>query len=262
MPALDLDGLRSRPRHIYLSPHFDDAVLSCGGAIAARAAAGEPVLVVTVCSAEPSGELTAFARHLHAQWGDEQQPIATRRREDRQAIERLGAEVVWLEVLDAIYRQPAYDSVAAIFGPPVTDDPLYGKLDRAIATLVARFKDVTWHAPLAVGNHVDHQITYQIASNAAALQRSLRFYEDLPYATQPETVTDRLAALGGTWTREETDISATLETKLAAVADYASQIKELFGDEARMRAALASHAAGAAPAGAAYGERSYRRARP
>ncbi|HEY1011281.1 MAG TPA: PIG-L family deacetylase [Herpetosiphonaceae bacterium] len=262
MPALDLDGLRSRPRHIYLSPHFDDAVLSCGGAIAARAAAGEPVLVVTICSAEPSGELTAFARHLHAQWGDEQQPIATRRREDRRAVERLGAEVIWLDALDAIYRQPAYDSVEAIFGAPVADDPLYGKLDRAIALLATRFKDAAWHAPLAVGNHVDHQITYQIASNAAALQRSLRFYEDLPYAARPGAVDARLAVLGGTWTREEIDIGATLEPKLAAVADYASQIKELFGDEAQMRAALAGHAAASAPDGAAHGERTYRRARP
>ncbi|RMD73788.1 MAG: PIG-L family deacetylase, partial [Chloroflexi bacterium] len=35
-------------RHIVLSPHLDDAALSCGGFIARATALGEPVLVVNI----------------------------------------------------------------------------------------------------------------------------------------------------------------------------------------------------------------------
>ncbi len=43
-------------RHIVLSPHLDDAALSCGGFIARMTAAGERVLVVNVCSGIPSAQ--------------------------------------------------------------------------------------------------------------------------------------------------------------------------------------------------------------
>ena len=52
--------------HVYLSPHLDDAVLSCGGMIHRQAQAGERVVVVTVCAGDPPpGPLSDFARSLH-----------------------------------------------------------------------------------------------------------------------------------------------------------------------------------------------------
>ena len=56
---VSMDQLPADYRHVYLSPHFDDAALSLGGTLARQVAAGERVLVVTVCSAPPSGPLTA-----------------------------------------------------------------------------------------------------------------------------------------------------------------------------------------------------------
>ncbi len=35
-------------KHIYLSPHYDDAALSCGGSIHKQATQQEPVAVITV----------------------------------------------------------------------------------------------------------------------------------------------------------------------------------------------------------------------
>ncbi|WP_322493922.1 hypothetical protein [Chloroflexus sp.] len=46
-----LSKLHRSYQHIILSPHLDDAALSCGGSIAAAVAADEPVLVVTICTA-------------------------------------------------------------------------------------------------------------------------------------------------------------------------------------------------------------------
>src|SRR4030042_1739567 len=72
--------------HVYLAPHLDDAVFSCGGLIARQTANDEAVTVVTVCAGDtPVGELTPFAVELHRQWGGAGSPIAARRAEDRMA---------------------------------------------------------------------------------------------------------------------------------------------------------------------------------
>ncbi|MGH2521295.1 MAG: PIG-L deacetylase family protein, partial [Anaerolineales bacterium] len=53
--------------HLYLSPHFDDAALSCGGTIHQQTRQGERAVVVTVCAGDsPPGPLSAFAQTLHA----------------------------------------------------------------------------------------------------------------------------------------------------------------------------------------------------
>ena len=235
------DNLPNDYVHIYLSPHFDDAALSVGGTIVRQTAAGERVLVVTVCSASPREPLNAFAAHLHERWGGASDPIAVRRAEDAAAVERLGADLLWLDELDAIYRHPMYDSVEAIFGVPAADDPLVGALRRQIVMLRKHLPQATWYAPLAVGDHVDHQLTHRVAAQILR-DGTLRWYEDLPYATKAGAVETRLAQYPDL-VSQTTDISQTLPIKLDAIADYASQMVELFGDEATMRTDISAYAA-------------------
>ncbi|NUN97629.1 MAG: PIG-L family deacetylase [Candidatus Omnitrophica bacterium] len=92
--------------HIYLSPHYDDASLSCGGAIHLQAQAGQAVLVVTICAAPPpSGEpLSPFAQSLHRTWGNPADVIATREAEDRASLAILGADYLRLNFND--FRAP------------------------------------------------------------------------------------------------------------------------------------------------------------
>ena len=56
--------------HVYISPHLDDTVISCGGAVAAQLAAGERVLSVTLSTAapDPAGPFSALADEFHGQW--------------------------------------------------------------------------------------------------------------------------------------------------------------------------------------------------
>ena len=57
-------------QHIILSPHYDDAALSCGGLIAQRAAAGDLVEIATVFGGRPDmATLSPFARAIHARPG-------------------------------------------------------------------------------------------------------------------------------------------------------------------------------------------------
>ena len=212
-------------RHIFLAPHYDDVALSCGGTVAALADAGPAPLVVTVFGGEPAPEnLTAFARWQHERWGtDEGDTIATRIAEDRAAAAALGCATLVLPFLDAIYRGDHYLSDEALFGAIVADDaPL---LDR-----------------LAIGNHVDHQIVFEVGRRFAARGVRVLAYEDFPYAVLGEATArrrERVAAQVGPPVL--VPIAATLPRRLAAIAAYGSQLPAIFRFTDDWRAIVAEH---------------------
>jgi LmbE family N-acetylglucosaminyl deacetylase len=122
---------KAPPLHVYLSPHLDDAVLSCGGAIHRQVSAGEPVLVITFFAGEPPAEpsLSPFALVQHGYWGNPLRPMDLRRAEDKAALTLLGAEAKHLDFLDAVYRvgvegEWLYAGEEAIFGEVQPADPL------------------------------------------------------------------------------------------------------------------------------------------
>jgi len=174
--------------HIFLSPHLDDAVFSCGGTIAALVAAGEAVSVVTMTTASPRlDRLPESARELHSLWGLPDDVVAARRGEDRAAADLLGFVPIHLEFLDAIYRT---DRRGRFLYP--TRDSLFPK-DRwrregeLVAALAARITSLleassgeqpTVYAPLALGHHVDHLLLRQAVRKAGL---NPVWYEDFPY---------------------------------------------------------------------------------
>ncbi len=212
------------PVHIYLSPHLDDAVLSCGGLIARQAANDEPVTVVTVCAGDtPVGELTPFAVELHRRWGGEGSPVAARRAEDRMACGRLGASVIQLEVVDAVYRRsknvPLYPDEAAIFGPL---NPADLGLVAQLAALLAEACSPTayLYCPAGIGGHVDHRLTRMAAER---LGRPLWYYPDLPYAARGGSLPEGLGVPTGTQTVVHL-VEEEIQTWAVAAGEYRSQL--------------------------------------
>src|SRR5437867_4279280 len=123
------------PTHVYLSPHLDDAVLSCGGMIHRQTQAGERVVVVTLCGGgPPAGPLSKFAQSLHERWQTPVEAVAVRRAEDLAALKVLGAEGTHLSVPDCIYR------VDGVSGRYLYDseESLFGELDLAELNLIKR----------------------------------------------------------------------------------------------------------------------------
>jgi LmbE family N-acetylglucosaminyl deacetylase len=260
----DLSRAGNRYRHIYLSPHLDDAALSCGGRIATQVAAGEQTLAITLCTASPppEGPFSALARQFHADWGlAPGQVVAARLEEDALAMERLGCDYHWAGMLDAIYRYPeAYDSRDSLFNAPAPDDPLFAALRHYVGELRARFPEATFYAPLGVGRHVDHLVAFAAAREA--LGAGARFYEDIHYVLHPGALERRMAAIGGALDSESIAIDATLGRKLDAIRAYASQLPELFGSTDAMEPAVSEYAHKVRPAGAEYGERVWRLGSP
>ena len=244
MQITDLSYIDDAYDHIYLAPHLDDAVLSCGGAIIRQRQAGERVLVVTLCTAAPAAEgpFSALAQEFHRQWAlDPEQAIAARLNEEVLAMQRVGADYYWAGMLDAIYRYPlAYHSRATLFGTPAPDDPLLPALRQFIQALRDRVPRAALYAPLGVGNHVDHQITYAAVLDSAG--GTVMFYEDFPYVAKPGALEQRLAALGGHFQARTIPIDATLAQKIDVSRAYASQLVEVFGGLAAMERTVADYA--------------------
>ena len=257
MHIVDLRQIHDSYDHVYLSPHLDDAALSCGGAIARHSSADARVLVVTICTAAPSlaGPFSSFALELHQKWGfPSSEAMIGRLNEDDLALERIGADTYRAGMLDAIYRMPEiYNSREAIFGTPAPADPLLPAMRQLIAALHARMPSATFYAPLGVGNHVDHQISYSAALDGAGAV--MAFYEDFPYVTKPGALEQRMAALGQKFVASILDIDATLTRKIGAIDAYASQLAEVFGDPTTMAQVVTEYAEVLRPETGTYGER-------
>ncbi|MEM7132944.1 MAG: PIG-L family deacetylase [Chloroflexota bacterium] len=217
---------------IYLSPHLDDAVLSCGGQIHQRTQRGERVLIATVTAGNPSAEMvSAYAQSLHNRWELLTEAVEGRRQEDIRAAAILNADTLHWPIPDCIYRyhEPS--------GTPyyTSDEEIFGEIhlgERGVVQEIAQLIEQlpsheTLLAPLGVGHHVDHLLT-RTAAEITTTQ--LTYYEEYPYAQEvdgateqvvsrlPIQLTPRIISL------HEMDVSARIES----IAQYESQLSTFF----------------------------------
>lgn len=234
-----MDSLATSPdshpyEAIFLSPHLDDAVLSCGGTIHLLTQAGKPVLVVSITVGDPpAGEPSPFAKNLHARWQLATDSITLRRAEDVEACVNLGADWLHWQIPDCIYRRntvngnPLYDRAEALFGSiDPYDMNLIANLSQQLESLPATD---SVYVPLAVGNHVDHQLT-RLAAEVWLESSLLLYYEEYPYAQADSQLA---IALGddGQWRADVVHLEpANIEARIQAIARYRSQISAFFTD--------------------------------
>jgi LmbE family N-acetylglucosaminyl deacetylase len=209
-----------------------------------QAQAGERVRVVTIFAGAPAPDalLSPFAQEMHARWGLAD-PVTARRKEDAAALALLGVERAYWSYVDCIYRRAAaggflYDSEEALFGEV---HPAEGALIAELADrlrALAREQGGAIYAPLAVGRHVDHQIVHRAVVGIG----NVVYYEDYPYAAEPGAL--EAALVGKQWQAELASLSQeALETKIAAIACYDSQLTSLeWADAAEMAAAVRAFA--------------------
>ncbi len=211
---------------LVLSPHPDDAVLSCGGLLAKNPDA----LVLTLFAADPplarSSELSSFVDQV------------TRRREDSEAIAALSCAHEFLDYCDAIDRvadgKRIYTRFASLFGALAAPDlPLVRELETVVDNYIGERLLV---CPIGVGAHVDHQLCAHVGRRLQLAGRKVWFYQDAPYVfpdpgplVQGDSVL-RAAARMRARVRAVEDVEIDRAVKEAALAHYSSQIAMLFGD--------------------------------
>lgn len=228
---------------VVLSPHLDDAVLSCG-ALLAHASSRVPVTVATFFTeAGPPPYTLAARRHLRLLgFSDARQLYRARRAEDQAVLERLGAAWRHLGLTDGLFRRKPRSSAK---GPRrrrlLTErDHIYptyrlhllsGRISaydagtlrqatEAIAAL-ARERPVLLLAPSGVGGHVDHVLVRTAAERS---RQPVVYYSDFPYNQQGGLDPDfarRNALSETTWQRD-------LTAKPALVRAYRTQVDALF----------------------------------
>lgn len=253
-------------QHIYLSPHLDDAVLSCGATIYSQTRADERVTVITVMAGSaPNAQLTAYARELRDRWGYAQDPVGQRRQEDLQALTHLGAHAYHLPFLDCPYRQhpesqePLYPTEASIFGElHEAESSFHWELLQALTPALPADAEAQIYAPLAVGHHVDHLLVRRVA--VALLKRGydVAFYEDYPYAADEGQVMASLPGASHAWWSMliSSHDQRALEAKWRAIACYCSQLSTFWDDPMSMRRRVRAFALYAGRG--RYGERFWR----
>ena len=223
---------------IVLSPHLDDAALSCGGAIHRATAAGRRVLVINVFTGDPprDAELSPLARELHEAWQLGDDPLTIRRQEDERAMAILGAEARNWPLPDALYRtaadgRPLYSDLDRIFAPPEAED---AELEHDLARRLLELpRAATVLAPLAAGNHVDHWLVRRAALRALAPERIWQ-YEDFPYA-RSRRVLSRAFGRRHDWSRRVEPLSdEDVQARIDAIACYESQLGTAFKDRAQL----------------------------
>lgn len=231
-------------RWIYISPHFDDVALSCGGLVWEQVQAGSRVEIWSVCSAEPRPDvdLSPFAQELHARWQAGQNGPAKRRMEDQSSCRRLGAGYRHLEFLDCIYRRHPetdeylYTSERALNAPlHPGDSPIISELANFIRKNIQG--DARLVSPLAIGNHVDHQLT-RLALES--LGQELWYYADYPYV---ELHREEVAGMEyNGWVKHVSPLSTLgLTAWQDSIAAHRSQISTFWPGEAEMRRAIEAY---------------------
>lgn len=215
-----LGDLDRAGRLLVVSPHLDDAVLSCAGLI--RHARDVTVYTVFAADAPPAAPFTQWDRDCGFAPGTN--VMEARRQEDARALGHLGASWRWGKELQEGYRSEL----------PTEQDVAQGIAD-AIAAV-----DPT-HVALPVGIwHTDHLLTARASRSllGGSAGTSWFFYADQPYAhRKPLALRRRLAderAEGRDLRRLEVP-PALRRGDLTALRAYATQLKGLRLSAVRLR---------------------------
>jgi len=228
---------------VFLSPHLDDAIYSCGAHIAQLT---HPVTILTVMAGDPPDPLpdTPLVHELHTRWEAGDNPVAFRRREDRNAANALASSAQihthYLPIPDCVYRM--HNGVGLY---PIGDDDLFGLVHpddpakAALATTDLPDADKkTLYAPLGVGNHVDHQLVRDWAFQLKQKypQLDLYLYADYPYSANIGAINHTLNQLAVPCSHVQVPLSeAAIQRWIAAAAQYTSQMSTFWSDEKTMQ---------------------------
>ncbi len=222
-------------KHLFLSPHYDDAIYSCGGTIYDRIQQGESVEILTIMAGIPTIPLpnTPVLADNHQRWQIGDNPVLIRRQEDQIASDIIGAKTQYADILDCIYRTvdgiACYPTESSLWKTIHPNDPALS----ALAQISLPDHDILY-APFGVGDHVDHLIVrdwaWQLAQNT---NFTVQFYIEYPYLRNQQAVDSAYAAFPIEATINEQIFSeVAMAHKIRAMAAYQSQIVSFWDNEA------------------------------
>ena len=180
---------------VFVSPHFDDALLSCGSWIERLVKNGKKVVVLNVFTKGHAGPYTLSAKKYLKDNGftDACKLYEAREKEDRVAVGALGANVINLDFQDAIFRKkekasffgnllPEFSHVYPTYrlhvvGRGYKNDPVISGIVKELKRVVP--SDAVVISPFGTGGHADHILTRDACEKAFG---KVIYYADFPYS--------------------------------------------------------------------------------
>lgn len=152
---------------IFVSPHLDDAVLSCGGLICKSINDNKKVLVVTVFTKSDKNNQVEFKKRIN---------------EDMEALNVLGCNGLNLNFLEGSFRYKKCDYKSLLNKNELYENLLIKKIGKEINKLIKlKLKpEGCLYFPMSVGGHIDHKIIRKIGENIKEKYK-ISFWEDFPY---------------------------------------------------------------------------------
>lgn len=233
-PLLEAVDWEQFERAIFLSPHLDDAALSCAGALELLKSRVSRLTVTIACGNPVPKSARSRQRKGYAS-PDE------RRVEDVAALDALDCDYVHLGFADCIYRRSPttgdliYRTASHRQGQLALEDATHlEELYLVLRRLCTGMGKVVIFSPMAIGRHVDHVACAQVALRMASPRVQVLFYEDVPYVVNgmragndgPLAALERLGLAPVERFYAEVDV----EAKAEVVSLYTSQVPLLFAE--------------------------------
>ncbi len=200
---------------ILFSPHSDDIAYSLGGALLLDYFKNP--LMVTVFTR------STFSPRIKL--SGEEEITLKRKKEDETFAETLGLSLKTLHFPEPPLRGLGTDE--KIFTSKAMSDPIFEEVSEAIYDIISSFPGSLVVSPLALGNHIDHQIVLLSCIKACEdLGNPILFYEDLPYASwfTFKQIKQHIREINPDLTPAKLDVTSVFERRLKNLRLYSTQI--------------------------------------
>lgn len=178
---------------IFISPHLDDAILSCGGLIAKFSKEKKKILIVTV-----------FTEGINKK----------RKNEDNEVCKALNVDYIHLGLTDVINRK---------------NDLSWEKIKDKLIKRIEIQKNGVLYFPLGIGGHMDHLLVRQVG--VSFKKNRVYFWEDYPYKMYNSAQIELLKLREHFLLNIVENIEDFLDTKKRLIGLYKSQTKVIFGSK-------------------------------
>ena len=187
----------------FVSPHLDDAAFSAGGLISYLALKTKVVIITAFTGAardKHSLSALAYIKMCGYKSNEVGKFFFERRKEDKELFESLGAKVMHLGFLDALWRVNKNPNIVYKFLSYFINDfryiypthrlhifkgkihkediPNLRRLEKKLIEIVSEDKNSVVFCPLGVGRHVDHIMAREACTNVSP---QVIYWEDSPY---------------------------------------------------------------------------------
>jgi LmbE family N-acetylglucosaminyl deacetylase len=224
--------------HVFIAPHLDDAVLSCGELIYTYRKRGDPVFVITVFTHNPKeGDLSQAAMQYHANCFFGSDSMSHRKEEDRCAAQYLDFDYMHLDFDECLYRKDnignfIYSNLKNIYHYDSEKDiKIFINLSNMFSSFLTFANHI--YVPYGLGNHADHLLIRNVFEHIRHLLKcDVYLYEEIPYLcymTDKERETSFCCE-----NVEPTFFSVTAEAwhaKVQAILFYRSQLHIMWKNE-------------------------------